>query len=119
LPYKSILTKSLTQEFSKLPRSVKEKLLDALKKAADSPYTGTELRGKTGGSMGIANWQIPRSLHDRRKREGNSLVGRGIEKIDIRLTFARQSTSAPLISMLVARACLTKACLGRFCFAFR
>lgn len=69
--------------------------------------------------MEIGNSQITRGLHDRRKREGNSLFGRGIEKIDIRLTFARQSTSAPLISMLVARACLTKACLGRFCFAFR
>jgi len=58
LAYESILTKSLTKEFGKLPRSVKEKLLDALKKAADSPYTGTELRGKTGGIMEIGNWQI-------------------------------------------------------------
>ena len=80
LPYESILTKSLTKEFGKLPRSVKEKLLYALKKAADSPYTGTELRGKTGGIMEIGNWQIPRSLHDRRKREGKSLFGRGAEK---------------------------------------
>jgi len=69
--------------------------------------------------MEIGNWQIPHSLHDRRKREGNSLFGRGIEKIDMRLTFARQSISASLISMLVTRACLAEACLGRFCFAFR
>jgi hypothetical protein len=52
------LQKASTREFGKLPRSVKEKLLYALKKAADSPYTGTELRGKTGGIMEIGNWQI-------------------------------------------------------------
>ena len=51
MPHKSLLTKSITKEFGKLPKSVKEKLLDALKKAADSPYTGTELRGKTGEIM--------------------------------------------------------------------
>jgi mRNA-degrading endonuclease RelE of RelBE toxin-antitoxin system len=58
LPHKSLLTKSITKEFGKLPKSVKEKLLDALKKAADSPYTGTELRGKTGGSMEIARGEL-------------------------------------------------------------
>ena len=51
LPYKSNLTKSLTKESGKLPRNVKEKLLDALKKAAEGPYAGTKLRGKTGGIM--------------------------------------------------------------------
>ena len=51
MPYKSNLTKSLTKESGKLPRSIKEKLLDALKKAAEGPYAGTKLRGKTGGIM--------------------------------------------------------------------
>lgn len=56
LPYESILTKSLTKEFGKLPKSVKEKLLDALKRAADSRHIGTELRGKTGGDYG--DWEF-------------------------------------------------------------
>jgi hypothetical protein len=53
------------------------------------------------------------------KEKGIVFLDVGLRKVDIRLTFARQSTSAALFSMLVTRACLAKACLGRFCFAFR
>jgi len=55
LPYKSILTKSFTKEFGKLPRSVKEKILDGLQKAAEGPYAGTKLRGKL---EGLWRWRI-------------------------------------------------------------
>jgi mRNA-degrading endonuclease RelE of RelBE toxin-antitoxin system len=49
LPYKSIFAKSFTKEFDKLPRNVKERILEALEKAAETPYAGTRLRGKLEG----------------------------------------------------------------------
>jgi len=58
----------------------------------------------------MANWQIPRNLHDRRKRESSGLFGRGIEEIDIRMTFARRSTSAPFVSMLVTQMWIVDLC---------
>ena len=49
MPYKSIFTKSFTKEFDKLPRNVKENILEALKKTAENPYAGTKLRGRLEG----------------------------------------------------------------------
>lgn len=55
MPYKSILTKSFTREFDKLPKNVKEKILEALTKAAETPYAGTKLRGKL---EGLWRWRV-------------------------------------------------------------
>jgi len=49
LSYKSIFTRSFTKEFDKLPRDVKERILEALEKVAETPYAGTKLRGKLEG----------------------------------------------------------------------
>lgn len=55
MSYKSILTKNFTKEFDKLPRNVKEKALEALEKAAETPYVGTKLRGKL---EGLWRWRV-------------------------------------------------------------
>ena len=55
MPHKSILTRSFTKEFDKLPRDVKEKILEAVKKVAEVPYAGTKLRGKL---EGLWRWRI-------------------------------------------------------------
>jgi mRNA interferase RelE/StbE len=55
LPYKSIFTRSFTKEFGKLPKSIKEKILEALEKTAENPYTGTKLRGKL---EGLWRWRV-------------------------------------------------------------
>ena len=55
MPYKSIFTRSFTKEFGKLPKSIKEKILEALEKTAENPYTGTKLRGKL---EGLWRWRV-------------------------------------------------------------
>ena len=55
MPYKSILTRNFTKEFDKLPKNVKERILEALEKIAETPYTGTKLRGKL---EGLWRWRI-------------------------------------------------------------
>jgi len=55
LPYKSIFTRNFTKEFDKLPKNVKERIVEALEKAAENPYIGTKLRGKLEGSW---RWRI-------------------------------------------------------------
>lgn len=55
MPYLSIFTRSFTREFDKLPKNAKEKILEALEKAVENPYTGTKLRGKLEGSW---RWRI-------------------------------------------------------------
>jgi mRNA interferase RelE/StbE len=50
-----IFAKSFTKEFDKLPRNVKGKILEALKKAAETPYAGTKLRGKL---EGLWRWRV-------------------------------------------------------------
>ena len=49
MSYKSIFTRSFTKEFDKLPKDVKERILEALEKVAEAPYAGTKLRGKLEG----------------------------------------------------------------------
>jgi len=55
LSYKSIFTRTFTKEFDKLPKNVKERVLEALEKVAEFPYTGTKLRGKL---EGLWRWRI-------------------------------------------------------------
>jgi len=55
LPYKSIFTRSFSREFNRLPRNAKERVLEALEKAAETPYAGTKLRGKL---EGLWRWRI-------------------------------------------------------------
>lgn len=55
MPYKSIFTRSFTKEFGKLPKNIKEKILEALEKTAENPYTGTKLRGKL---EGLWRWRV-------------------------------------------------------------
>lgn len=55
MSYKSIFIRSFTKEFDKLPRDVKERILEALEKAAEAPYAGTKLRGKL---EGLWRWRI-------------------------------------------------------------
>jgi mRNA interferase RelE/StbE len=55
LPYKSIFTRSFRREFNRLPRNAKERILEALKKATETPYVGTKLRGKL---EGLWRWRI-------------------------------------------------------------
>jgi len=55
LPYKSVLTRSFSKEFDKLPRTVKERIREALEKAAENPYLGTKLRGKL---EGLWRWRL-------------------------------------------------------------
>lgn len=55
MPYKSILTRNFTKEFDKLTKNVKERILEALEKIAETPYTGTKLRGKL---EGLWRWRI-------------------------------------------------------------
>lgn len=55
MSYKSIFTRSFTKEFDKLPRDVKERILEALEKVAETPYAGTKLRGKL---EGLWRWRI-------------------------------------------------------------
>jgi len=55
LSYKSIFTRSFTREFDKLPRDVKERILEALKKVAEFPYAGIKLRGKL---EGLWRWKL-------------------------------------------------------------
>ena len=69
LPYKSVLTRSFANEFGKLPRGVKTRILDTLKKAADSPYTGTELRGKLEGvwRLRIGKYRVVYMIDEKEK----------------------------------------------------
>jgi len=46
LSYKSIFTRGFTKEFDKLPKSIKEQILEALEKTIENPYAGTKLQGK-------------------------------------------------------------------------
>jgi len=55
LPYKSIFTKSFTKEFDKLPKNMKERVVEALKKSSESPYLGTRLQGKF---EGLWRWRV-------------------------------------------------------------
>jgi mRNA interferase RelE/StbE len=55
LPYKSVFTRSFTKEFDKLPKSFKERILEALEKAVENPYAGTKLRGKL---EGLWRWRV-------------------------------------------------------------
>jgi mRNA interferase RelE/StbE len=55
LPYKPIFTRNFTKEFGKLPRNLKEKTLEALEKAAETPYAGIKLRGKL---EGLWRWRV-------------------------------------------------------------
>jgi mRNA interferase RelE/StbE len=55
LPYKSIFTRGFTREFDKLPKSIKEQILEALEKAIENPYIGTKLRGKL---EGLWRWRV-------------------------------------------------------------
>jgi len=55
LPYKSIFTRGFSREFDKLPKNVKERILEALEKTAEIPYAGTKLRGKL---EGLWRWRI-------------------------------------------------------------
>lgn len=55
LPYKSIFTRSFSREFDKLPRNAEERILETLKKIAETPYAGTKLRGKL---EGLWRWRI-------------------------------------------------------------
>jgi mRNA interferase RelE/StbE len=55
LPYKPIFTRNFTKEFDKLPRNLKEKTLEALEKAAETPYAGIKLRGKL---EGLWRWRV-------------------------------------------------------------
>ena len=55
MPYKSIFTRGFTREFDKLPKSIKEQILEALEKAIENPYIGTKLRGKL---EGLWRWRV-------------------------------------------------------------
>jgi mRNA interferase RelE/StbE len=55
LSYKSIFTRGFTKEFDKLPKSIKEQILEALEKAIENPYVGTKLRGKL---EGLWRWRV-------------------------------------------------------------
>jgi len=55
LPYKSIFTRSFSREFNRLPINTKERILEALEKAAEAPYAGTKLRGNL---EGLWRWRI-------------------------------------------------------------
>jgi len=55
LPYKPIFTPNFIREFDKLPRNVKERILEASEKIVETPYTGTKLRGKL---EGLWRWRI-------------------------------------------------------------
>ena len=54
MSYKSIFTRGFTKEFDKLPKSIKEQILEALEKAVENPYAGTKLRGKL--DYGDGDW---------------------------------------------------------------
>lgn len=47
--YKSIFTRTFNKELQKLPKDVKERILEAVEKTVQSPYAGTTLRGKLEG----------------------------------------------------------------------
>jgi len=53
--YKPTFTRSFTKEFNKLPKDIRERILEALEKAAEAPYVGTKLRGKL---EGLWRWRI-------------------------------------------------------------
>lgn len=53
--YKSVFTKGFKREFKKLPRNVKERILDAISKTVTNPYIGTRLHGEL---QGLWRWRI-------------------------------------------------------------
>ena len=53
--YKPTFTRGFTKEFDKLPKDVRERILEALEKVAEAPYIGTRLRGKL---EGLWRWRI-------------------------------------------------------------
>ena len=55
MPYKSIFTRGFTKEFDKLPKGIRERILEALEKVVDGPYAGTKLRGKL---EGLWRWRV-------------------------------------------------------------
>ena len=55
MPYRSVLTRSFTKEFNKLPKNIKELMLNTLEKIVDVPYAGTKLRGKL---EGLWRWRV-------------------------------------------------------------
>jgi mRNA interferase RelE/StbE len=55
LPYQSIFIRNFSKEFDKLPRNAKERTLEALEKAAETPYAGTKLRGNL---EGLWRWRV-------------------------------------------------------------
>jgi mRNA interferase RelE/StbE len=55
LPYQSVFTRSFNKEFDKLPKKVKEHIIDAMEKIVGAPYSGTKLRGKL---EGLWRWRV-------------------------------------------------------------
>lgn len=53
--YKSVFTKGFKREFKKLPKNVKERILDAILKAVTNPYVGTRLHGEL---QGLWRWRV-------------------------------------------------------------
>ena len=55
MSYKSVFTRGFTKEFDKLPKDIKERILEALEKIVELPYAGTKLRGKL---EGLWRWRV-------------------------------------------------------------
>jgi len=55
LSYMTVFTRSFTKEFDKLPKGVKERVLETLEKIVELPYAGTKLRGKL---EGLWRWRV-------------------------------------------------------------
>jgi len=53
--YKPTFTRGFIKEFDKLPKDIRERILEALEKVAEAPYIGTKLRGKL---EGLWRWRI-------------------------------------------------------------
>ena len=53
--YKSVFTKGFKREFKKLPKNVKERILDAILKTVTNPYAGTRLHGEL---QGLWRWRV-------------------------------------------------------------
>jgi len=51
----TVFTRSFTKEFDKLPKGVKERVLETLEKIVELPYAGTKLRGKL---EGLWRWRV-------------------------------------------------------------
>ena len=55
MPFKSVFTRGFNKEFNKLPKNIKENIIDAMEKIMDTPYSGTKLRGKL---EGLWRWRV-------------------------------------------------------------